>query len=1062
MVPANSDWDILHDVRQPCDAPQADRLDLVRQVVEVVIDGVTDTQTVAARAQVAPRYALYCLHAARVLNLLETPEHEAPRATALGHQLAATAPGSDDEREVLRGALECSAAVGTLASLVLGESPPSVEKIADRLLDTGHVSVSTALRRARTLLCWRRYLLPQIQATQLSIRFDVSGKSGGVQMQAISVPGAGRVENDKDHVQKQIAGMSPRPLPDSIEPPPSQSPSDDPEPAKMRQASDDDSEAESECLSPNDLAYLRRHIEQGTVVLFTGAGFSAAAKDGQGHNLPVGAAYARELWEICYPGEQYDASSLQDIFEHAHRRHPKDLIRSLEMRFAADGPSLPDWYKAWFSFPWSRVYTVNVDDLELAADRRFGSTRTVRSISALTQTHGGGDGTDLDVIHLNGRAADGPDKVTFSVDQYSQRIARQEPFYAQLAAEIHVRPFVFVGSPLDEPLLWSHIGLRGLRGRDSENELRAKSFLVSPDLSRARRDKLRAYNVIWVKGTAETFAANVLSALADSAESGRRRIAVSKGMDGGDPVGIVEVTSAISRSAHRTRFLVGDEPTWSDLTDGRAVTRDEDKPRLENLLSRALASRKPSEPPVLLSLAATAGAGKTTFLMRAALHLCASGVRVAWVGASSDVAPSVITRYYRSDDRPRALIVDDAGRFGTELVPTLLNLAQGESPFLILLGLRSYHQHLLESPAAASLGIESDTIGPLTNDDIDRLLDVLDREKLLGVLRSLKLEQRRAAFRERASRQILVAMIETTSGERFEDKVIREWQCQEPVGQYVYALVALATANGYPLSKDEILLSCSGGPRELEALAKLKKGHLVVEEDGRCRARHRVIAEKLVDELAQRGTQLERLVVGLCRALAIKVDSNHDRSARPQRVLKRLLNHNTLLRLLADVEPARAVYGELEDHLNWDYHFWLQRGCLELEDGDVRYAENFLHQSAALNSDDPLVQTALAHMRLRRAISNPAAPEAGEAAEKAFGTLRDLIAVRGSRDPYPAHVFGSQALGWTRRATLTPRDRLALLREARDIVGQAVGLHRSRKELSQLEFDLRAALLQPI
>jgi methylase of polypeptide subunit release factors len=134
---------------------------------------------------------------------------------------------------------------------------------------------------------------------------------------------------------------------------------------------------------------------------------------------------------------------------------------------------------------------------------------------------------------------------------------------------------------------------------------------------------------------------------------------------------------------------------------------------------------------------------------------------------------------------------------------------------------------------------------------------------------------------------------------------------------------------------------------------------------------------------------------------------------------------------------------------------------LELEDGDIRHAQNFLEQAAAINASDPLVETALAHMHLRKAIVNPAGPDAEKLSSKAFDTLRRLSAVRGASDYYPAHVLGSQALAWCRRATLTPRARTALLREAKEIVGRAISTHRMKPELRQLLDDLTREELQP-
>jgi len=39
---------------------------------------------------------------------------------------------------------------------------------------------------------------------------------------------------------------------------------------------------------------------------------------------------------------------------------------------------------------------------------------------------------------------------------------------------------------------------------------------------------------------------------------------------------------------------------------------------------------------------------------------------------------------------------------------------------------------------------------------------------------------------------------------------------------------------------------------------------------------------------------------------------------------------------------ARDIYEELESILSWDYHYWLQKGSLQVEAGNIRLAENFL------------------------------------------------------------------------------------------------------------------------
>lgn len=1065
------------------DAPQADRLDLMRRVIESVGTGLQATKAIAAATHLTERYVRYALQAARQLGLLQASD-EGHQLIAPATRLLATPRGSRAERAVLVEQLRGSETFAPLAGTLLGDRCPSRLQIAELLLADSDASLSTALRRASTLLAWRRYLVDDGDGVQLRIEGLEWGDEDTVEPPAPPRQQKGVIPivlaaEDTLGTPEDIAEGESAPLPSSSDasieedrPPPSAVVDGElPEAIELPRSTIAADRAPAEppvepprdpILQSNELAYMRGQLARGQLILFTGAGFALGTCDVQGRPLPTGAAFAKELWELCYPDEAYDQSSLQDVFEYAHRMHRRRLDDLLRMRFTIDPKSIPESYEWWFAMPWAKIYTLNVDDLEAAAARRFDLPRDTTTVSALTASSTSNNGS-LDTTHLNGVALDGADGVTFSGSQFASRLGRQEPLYAHLSAEMLSRPFVFVGTPLVEELLWQHIGMRQERARASEREMRPKSFLVSPSLSRARRDKLSAYNIVWVKATAEEFAVQVLASMGEASQRGHAVLAAGDADALGDERNIIEVADALLKSTHSSDFLLGEEPTWADIRTGRAVDRTEDGRRLE-LLSRVVDEprTRASRTPVVV-ISGTAGSGKSTFLMKAASHLHGQGHRVAWLGAQQEVAPAVLRRYFRSPNRQHAVVLDDGGRYGTQLVSVLSDLASSESVSVIVVGLRSHHERLLELPGAEGLLIERHAIGALTDADIDRLIGALERERRLGRLRAMSAADRRAAFRDSAQRQILVAMIEATSGEKFEDRVVDEWRQQGEVERYVYALAALATGYSYPLRRDEVLLACGGGTRELDAVHALVRSRLLVKDElNRYRVRHRVIAEKLVDELASRGTQLQQIVVGFCRALAVQTGGASDgRNSRRNRVLSRLLNHNALLRLLDEVEHARSVYAQVQEELKDNHHFWLQRGCLELEGGSIPHAENFLEQSRALCPDDPLVETAYAHMRLRKAIANPSAPGAAPAAADAFETLRTLIRTRGSRDHVPAHVFGSQALGWVRRAGLTPRARRELLREALDVVAAARGMHRSRTELDQLHEDLRREQLVP-
>src|SRR5437870_11338370 len=93
---------------------------------------------------------------------------------------------------------------------------------------------------------------------------------------------------------------------------------------------------------------------------------------------------------------------------------------------------------------------------------------------------------------------------------------------------------------------------------------------------------------------------------------------------------------------------------------------------------------------------------------------------------------------------------------------------------------------------------------------------------------------------------------------------------------------------------------------------------------------------------------------GLVFAVASKVRPGAPRHSRQMRFLIKAINHDLLYRL-AGIRAARDAYVGAEGMLSHDFHYWLQRGSLEVEHGDIRQAELFLNQARGLEPDDPWV-----------------------------------------------------------------------------------------------------------
>ena len=284
------------------------------------------------------------------------------------------------------------------------------------------------------------------------------------------------------------------------------------------------------------------------MVLFTGAGFSSLARDKSGKRyVPTGDPLAEELWQLCFPGETRDGSSLADLYAHALASKPRALAALINERLRVDERTLPSEYETWMMMPWRRVYTLNVDDLAAVTAWKFRLPRRLRALSALREgvedTMLRVDGEQLDIIHLNGTVEDGPERITFSTMQYAGRLAQRCAFYSQLVRDFVEYPVLFVGTKLDEMPLWQHLELSGVREQVHETP---PGLLVTQQVTRARQCVLADLNIRWVAMDVRTFANEVLAPLRDEV--------VERGLHA------LERTRAVHRAAAHESAATADDP----------------------------------------------------------------------------------------------------------------------------------------------------------------------------------------------------------------------------------------------------------------------------------------------------------------------------------------------------------------------------------------------------------------------------------------------------------------------------------------------------------------------
>lgn len=804
---------------------------------------------------------------------------------------------------------------------------------------------------------------------------------------------------------------------------------------------------------------LRSQISRGEPILFIGAGFSTEACNAGGLNLPSSRRLTEELWELSFPGEPCDSTvKLGDAFFAAKRSSASQTASHLQSRLSVNSATIPDFYRTWFSIPWVRCYSLNLDDLEQSVVRKWALKRNILSRSATSgRIQGRQTDNDLEVVHLNGAIWDKLDDMTFSAIDYGGRLSTPDQGWINCVTDMMSRPVVFVGTELDESPLWQYMQYRLNKGGRGTRELRPGSYLVCPELNHARQKILKELNIDLILMTAREFEEAVLKGFSVESELGQDQLRARLETQKRRNVPRLVSELATESPSAKTEYLMGQEPQWADLQTGRAIGRECDAELLET--AKAIMEGRVRPKPLIVT--GTAGSGKSTSLMRLALELTAEGVPTYWVDEQSNFQISGLMRLVAETKERIAILVDDADLWGRSLTGWARELPTLRPEVLFACAIRSTKIDGLVDTATLN-GIEPcEVVMPhLTDADIEALIAALDNENRLGILKGKSHDERVEAFRKQAGRQLLVAMLQATSGKLFEEKALEEFTELSPLPKQIYALICFVSSHRYTLDREEVLLACGRADNEtLSELENLVRRNVVFRRDMQTGyiARHRVIADAIVHAPAFR-TFIGPILEGVCFAFANRISPTEPRTNRNWRRLIRFLNHEFILQMICP-DDGRRVYERLESVLNWDHHYWLQRGGLEVQEGDLSLASNFLGQARSLAPDDYFVQTEWNYLLMKRAAQFPSNTSAHEWFNEGYNGLLDQIAQRDGSNAHAYHVLGSQTLAWVHAASLPATEKRTLLHGALEAVRAGVKKHLKSLELKQLCRDLESAWL---
>lgn len=816
----------------------------------------------------------------------------------------------------------------------------------------------------------------------------------------------------------------------------------------------------------NDEQYLLRVLSQNKVILFLGAGSTSDAINSLGSTLPVGSSLASDLWDFLnYPGE-YDGTPLPDIYEAALSSGIKESLIKEFMESRLICTDVPQSYDALAKVFWHRIYTTNIDNLLDVIYKRVGESK----LEVISYPDGEPCDRDqtlnkIQAIYLHGRLPCKPNELTFSVRQYAQRANIIDPLYEQFVRDYSTHPTIFIGTQLNEPLFWQYIEAREMRRPDiSEN--RPKSFLISPRISPPKKTQLKTFNIIPIEGTVSEFLAwldgvygklpsrmeilrtivpDIAAAIESESISSSSKRSLTSFSEFFHRVP-VDLKSGRSRSL----YLLGASPQWedilSDLDAPRSITE-----RIFNEVNKALERDSNIQ---LFALLGSAGCGKSTILRRLGVNLSRSGRMVYLTNSEELPKPSDFAKALDAIPKRTVLLFDNA-EIALNLLPAICStLANVDRPPIILFASRTNDFDRKIGKFTDNIKIHEVHIPRLRRKEIIAIIEKLEENSLLGRLQGLNSEQRIKEFEERADKQILVAMREATSGYGFDQILKDEFQTLVPdEAKILYLCVALATEAGYRITKQEFVGCARTSPAEaLHLLARNLRDIVITSgvSDELLMLRHKTIAEYAIDGFAPRPI-LREAYIRLLRVLASETIGKHWRT-RTFGLYRDLINHLTIYtRFENDIDEARSIYDALQKYLRRDAQFWLQYGSLELEDGNLQFAENYINAAESIDPDNTFIQNAKGHLLIKKGIEAESLTEATSLRDEGSEILLNNIYHSGINDAHCYHIYCSQRHKWMHKWVLSDQDRIVELEHLRSILKKGLGFYPRNRQLNELD-----------
>ncbi|MBD9535585.1 hypothetical protein IB227_06995 [Stenotrophomonas sp. STM01] len=686
-------------------------------------------------------------------------------------------------------------------------------------------------------------------------------------------------------------------------------------------------------LALEDAEQLVRGIFDGHYGLLLGAGFSMSATDRLGRHLPSGPGLGKELNDLLHLGfAKEDARNLSVVYEEAVSEQETEdrTVKYLRERFVGVTPT---WHASVLKFPWSRIWTLNIDDIFERTQHELGMFKPI----AVTWTDNLAPpliaNQQVQIVHLHGRASTLPassKSLVFAIRDYAKALRGQGDWHSEFWSKWVQTPFLTIGARLVEEVDLAGAVHTGSKARQATG---FPSIAIIKDLSALDKRRLNRGGVVAIDADAEEFFSALIVDV-EKYKSSYEEMTRSPMLAGviarfNQQFELLGDSRSAGRRSHD--YYGGDEPLWADITselDGeRSVTL---------IAERKLKGAGATGGSGAVLFSGMPGAGRSTALLRLGRNFISLGYRVFRFRESERPDVDATVAWLKANPKT-LLLFDNAADFSGNIREIMIGCKKSGVQCLLVVAERSRRSAILQVDLSEFL-IEEFDMGPVLRTDALAVAQKRRAAARMGDATGWSDQQFWRYIERDCAGDLFMGLSGLEKARGFYGRLDREWStmARGMKDSHVSAMKAVTTVNRFGYSLPISVVLDIAGVSSVNEICVCDEGddEVVVLDSRGYRFRHRMFAEHVFRAHLSPSDKYD-LSLRVAKSLAPLVSSaSMKRRTYPVLILRQLMDKDGVMAVSSTVDRARKWYAELERHFDWNGRFWDQRALLE---SDARF-----------------------------------------------------------------------------------------------------------------------------